>query len=126
VSNVPEDLECGGRTKWRRRFGSLERRPHPTSRTDRRSQSGVAARRLALPPHSKVRRLSREQITRVGPGLGLSEGAVKVAVHRLRKRYGEVLRVEIAGTVSNPREVDGEIRHLITVLNRCLRTRNPS
>ena len=48
--------------------------------------------------------------------LGLSEGAVKVAVHRLRRRYRELLRDEIAQTVSSPEEIEEEIRHLFTCL----------
>ena len=48
----------------------------------------------------------------------MSEGAIKVAVHRLRQRYGELLREEIARTVSSPEEVDDELRHLITVSGR--------
>lgn len=48
--------------------------------------------------------------------LGLSESAVKVAVHRLRKRYRELIREEIANTVDDPREVEGEMRHLFQVL----------
>jgi len=48
--------------------------------------------------------------------LGMSEGAVKVAVHRLRKRYREVLRAQIAETVADPADVDGEMRHLIAML----------
>lgn len=48
--------------------------------------------------------------------LGLSEGALKVAVHRLRQRYREVLRAEIAETVGDAAEVDGEMRHLVAVL----------
>ena len=44
--------------------------------------------------------------------LGTSEGAVKVAVHRLRQRYREVLRAEIADTVTSPGEVEDEIRNL--------------
>lgn len=47
---------------------------------------------------------------------GLSEGAVKVAVHRLRKRYGQRLREEVARTVSSDAEVDAELRHLICVM----------
>jgi RNA polymerase sigma factor (sigma-70 family) len=47
---------------------------------------------------------------------GLSEGAVKVAVHRLRHRYGELLREEIARTVGSPEEVDGELRYLISLV----------
>ena len=50
--------------------------------------------------------------------LGLSEGAVKVAIHRLRGRYREKLRAEIAQTVASPSEVDGEMRHLVRVLAR--------
>ena len=44
--------------------------------------------------------------------LETSEGAVKVAVHRLRQRYRKLLREEIAHTVASPAEVDEEIRHL--------------
>ena len=44
--------------------------------------------------------------------LKLTEAAVKMAVHRLRARYREILRAEIAHTVSSPEEVEEEIRHL--------------
>lgn len=50
--------------------------------------------------------------------LGMSEGAVKVALHRLRRRFGEILRSEIAHTVSSPEEVDDEIRHLFSAIAR--------
>lgn len=45
--------------------------------------------------------------------LGMAEGAVKVAVHRLRRRFGELLREEVATTVDDPRDVDDEIRALL-------------
>ena len=48
--------------------------------------------------------------------LGVSLDALKKAVERLRQRYGELLRQEIAQTVSGPGEVDEEIRYLRTVL----------
>jgi len=48
--------------------------------------------------------------------LGISEGAVKVAVHRLRRRYRELLREEIAQTVAGPEEIDDEIRYLLSCL----------
>ena len=48
----------------------------------------------------------------------VSVSAVDVAVHGLRRRYGELLREEIALTVSDPREIDEEIRHLIGVLSQ--------
>lgn len=49
--------------------------------------------------------------------LGTSEGAVKVAVHRLRKRYRALLREEIAHTVASPAEVDEELRHLFAAFS---------
>ena len=48
--------------------------------------------------------------------LCVSEGTVKSAVHRLRQHYRRLLREEIAHTVSEPGEVDEELRHLFTVL----------
>jgi RNA polymerase sigma-70 factor (ECF subfamily) len=48
--------------------------------------------------------------------LGQTEGAVRVAVHRLRQRYRELLRAEIAHTVASADEVDAEMRHLFKVL----------
>jgi RNA polymerase sigma-70 factor (ECF subfamily) len=48
--------------------------------------------------------------------LGMTEGAVKAQVHRLRKRYGELLRQEIAETVSDPNDVDDELRYLLRVI----------
>jgi RNA polymerase sigma factor (sigma-70 family) len=47
-----------------------------------------------------------------------SEGALKVAIHRLRKRYRELFRQEIADTVADPAEVESELRHLAAVLTR--------
>jgi RNA polymerase sigma-70 factor (ECF subfamily) len=49
--------------------------------------------------------------------LGMTEGAVRVAVHRLRRRYGELLRSEVAQTVSTAEEVDEEISYLLQALN---------
>ena len=49
--------------------------------------------------------------------LGMTEGAVKVAVHRLRERYRALLRAEIAETVATAEEVDGEMRHLLAALS---------
>ncbi|MGO9468039.1 MAG: RNA polymerase sigma factor [Isosphaeraceae bacterium] len=48
--------------------------------------------------------------------LGSTEGAVRVAVHRLRRRYGMLLRQEIAATVDDPAQVDDEIRSLFAAL----------
>jgi RNA polymerase sigma-70 factor (ECF subfamily) len=46
----------------------------------------------------------------------MTEGALKTAVHRMRRRYGALLRTEIAETVSSPEEVEEEIRDLFRVL----------
>jgi DNA-directed RNA polymerase specialized sigma24 family protein len=50
--------------------------------------------------------------------LGMSEGALKVAIHRLRKRFREVIRGEVAQTLHDPAELDAEMQHLIAVLSR--------
>lgn len=49
--------------------------------------------------------------------LGLSEPALRVAIHRLRKRYRELLREEVAQTVASPEEVDAELRHLLSAVS---------
>ena len=48
----------------------------------------------------------------IGRRLGTTEAAVKMAVQRLRARYRELLRAEIAETVADPAEVEAEIRYL--------------
>lgn len=52
----------------------------------------------------------------VAAELEMTEGAVKVAVHRLRRRYRQLLRDEIAQTVAGPEEIDDEIRYLLSCL----------
>jgi RNA polymerase sigma-70 factor (ECF subfamily) len=49
----------------------------------------------------------------VAAQLGMSEGAVRVAAHRLRLRHAELLRAEIAETVDRPEDVEDEIRSLL-------------
>src|SRR5277367_1952898 len=50
--------------------------------------------------------------------MNTSEGALKVAIHRLRKRYRELFRQEIADTVADPAEVESELRYLAAVLSK--------
>lgn len=50
--------------------------------------------------------------------MNTSEGALKVAIHRLRKRYRDLVRQEIADTVADPAEVESELRFLAAVLTR--------
>ena len=59
----------------------------------------------------------RPGYARLGEELGMSEGAVTVAMHRMRRRYGELLREEIAATVATPEEVEDELRHLMNVVS---------
>jgi RNA polymerase sigma-70 factor (ECF subfamily) len=49
--------------------------------------------------------------------LGTTEAAVKMAVHRLRARYRDLLREEIAQTVSDPRDIEGELRALFAAFS---------
>jgi RNA polymerase sigma-70 factor (ECF subfamily) len=49
--------------------------------------------------------------------LEMTEGALKVAVHRARRRFGDLLRVEVAVTVASPEDVQHEIRYLLAVLD---------
>jgi RNA polymerase sigma-70 factor (ECF subfamily) len=55
---------------------------------------------------------------RTATELGMSEGAVKVAVHRLRRQFRDLLRDEIAHTVSSPGDIDDELRHLRSAMSR--------
>jgi DNA-directed RNA polymerase specialized sigma24 family protein len=48
--------------------------------------------------------------------LGMTEGALKMAVSRMRRRYGELLRSEIGATVARPEDVQGELETLMAVL----------
>jgi len=52
----------------------------------------------------------------VAAALEMSEGAIKVAVHRLRQRYAELVRAEIAQTVATPEQADEELHYLFAVL----------
>jgi RNA polymerase sigma-70 factor (ECF subfamily) len=53
----------------------------------------------------------------LGRTLHMSEGAVKVAVHRLRLRYRAVLRVEVADTLADPADVEDEVRQIFRALS---------
>jgi len=65
--------------------------------------------------------LSGEKIERgyadVANEFGLSESAVKVAVYRMRKRFGDLLRAEVAETIRDPADIDDEVRYLISALS---------
>jgi hypothetical protein len=48
--------------------------------------------------------------------LGMTDGAVKVTVHRLRRKFRDLVRTQIAGTVSDDAEIEEELRYLIGIL----------
>jgi RNA polymerase sigma-70 factor (ECF subfamily) len=64
--------------------------------------------------------LSREpsvgEYAQVAPAAGLTPGAFSVAVHRMRQRYGQHVRNEVANTVAHPAEAEDELRYLYQVL----------
>jgi RNA polymerase sigma-70 factor (ECF subfamily) len=54
----------------------------------------------------------------VAQKLGVADASVAVLVHRLRQRYRELVRAEVAETVSSPTELEEEMRHLFQMLNQ--------
>ena len=116
-----------------RRSGSLGEERHPAAhqwplglegsaaeRVDRGAEAqaeGKGGQFAVLKPWllGEVPSLSQADAARE---LGLSEGAVKVAVHRLRKRFREMVKAEIAQTVGDAAQVEEELRYLVEVLTQ--------
>lgn len=65
----------------------------------------------------------RKDMAEAARDLGLSLGALRVALHRLRRRYRDTLRQRIGETVESPDQIDDEIRHLRTALTTPATTR---
>ena len=80
------------------------------------SRAGRAAEFARLKPHLTADRgeIPYADIAAAGQ---TTEGAARVAIHRLRKRFREVFRAVIADTVAAPEEVDAEVRHVLEVLS---------
>jgi hypothetical protein len=78
-------------------------------------REGKAALFAALHP-TLVGDRELQPYARLADSLGMQEGAVKVAVHRLRKRYRQLLREEIGETMAESEDIDEELRHLFAVL----------
>jgi RNA polymerase sigma factor (sigma-70 family) len=87
----------------------LERAMHQLAEEHERSGSG---RQFETLKNLLAGPLPDRSYAEVGVELGMSEGAVKVAVHRLRQRYREVLRAHIGETVTCEGDIEDEIRHL--------------
>jgi RNA polymerase sigma factor (sigma-70 family) len=84
-----------------------------------RAQYAKAGRSVlfaAIQPHL-AGSAGRPGYVRLGEKVGMSESAITVAVHRMRRRYGELLREEIAATVFTPDAVEEELRYLIQVVS---------
>lgn len=76
--------------------------------------AGKAERFAVLLPH--LAGDQAESYRKAAAKLGMTEGAVKVAVHRMRREYRELIRAEIAQTVASEEEIDGEIVALFEAL----------
>ncbi len=61
---------------------------------------------------------SADTYAKAAARLGVAEGTIKSDMHRLKRRYRELLRAEIAHTVETAEEVDDELRHLMAVLSQ--------
>jgi RNA polymerase sigma-70 factor (ECF subfamily) len=78
------------------------------------NQEGVRYR--LLEPYLTGRHTGKTY-AQIAKALGSTDGAVRMAIHRMRKRWGEILRDEISQTVADPQQVDDELRHLFAVLD---------
>jgi DNA-directed RNA polymerase specialized sigma24 family protein len=112
LSAEPADLETPDRAFDRRWAQALLERVLGTLGDEFRA-AGRRELFLALQPS-----LGGEtpNLIAVAEHLGMTHGAVKVAAHRLRRRYGELLRREIAQTLDRPEDVEDEIQNLFEAL----------
>ena len=86
---------------------------------ERLRQECIASGKSEL--YDRVELLNDEQersatYAEIAADLGMSLSAIKSAVSRLRARYGELVREEIAQTVSSPAELDAEIEYLLSII----------
>jgi RNA polymerase sigma factor (sigma-70 family) len=65
----------------------------------------------------QLRDSSGSSHAQIGAKLGMTEPAIKSAVHRMRQRHRELLREEIAQTVTRPEEIEDELRHFRALLS---------
>jgi RNA polymerase sigma-70 factor (ECF subfamily) len=88
------------------------------SRLERESSADGKADQFQVLKHFLAGRSMDTSVAEAAGQLHMSEGALKTAAHRLRRRYRELLREEIAETVGSPEEIDDEIRSLFQALSR--------
>jgi RNA polymerase sigma-70 factor (ECF subfamily) len=107
--------DCTPETAYERRWAAAVM-SHAFDRL-KADYSGDRARLLdALKPFVWGEKSQASQAEIAG-ALGLNPGAVRTAIHRLRRSYRELLRAEIAQTVATPEEVNDELRHLIAIVS---------
>ena len=92
----------------------LARALHRLDEEMRDNQDGAKYR--LLEPYLTGRPTDRTY-AQIAKTLGSTDGAVRMAIHRMRKRWGEILRDEISQTVADPQQVESELRHLFAVLD---------
>lgn len=80
-------------------------------------EAGKAAQFEVLKPFLTTNAAAGDYAATAGK-LGVEVSSVPVLVHRLRQRYRELARQEVAQTVSSPTELEEEMRHLFAVLNQ--------
>jgi len=126
---IPLDAEGSGAPP-----GALSQAPPPDALYDREwalavlerglaaleaeyADAGQSVRFAALKPRLDGAAAPPSQ-AEAAAALGLSEGAVKVAIHRLRSRFRQLVSAEIAGTLEDPAELGAELAYLIEALSR--------
>jgi RNA polymerase sigma-70 factor (ECF subfamily) len=95
---------------------ALEVLQQAMTRLEEECRGDGSARRFALLKPYLTREGDAPAYRDVGHELGITEGAVKVAVHRLRERFHHCLREQVSLTVAHAADISDEIRHLITAL----------
>jgi RNA polymerase sigma-70 factor (ECF subfamily) len=130
-ARVLEPIETGTDTSAGRQL-SDPRAPDPEREFDRKWALTVLARALAALAHEHEVAGKSDQFDALKPwltgdadevsqaetarGLAMNEGAVKVAIHRLRRRFRECIKTEIGGTLSDRAHVNEELKHLLEAL----------
>jgi RNA polymerase sigma factor (sigma-70 family) len=82
----------------------------------RAEHAGAAAERFALMSPHLLDPETAGSYAQLAQSLGMTEGAVKTAMHRLRRRYADLFRREVAVLVASEAEVEDEIRHMASIL----------
>lgn len=108
AASSPEDLY---ESRWARTV--LDRALHRLGEEHEATGRGEIFRRLS--GHLTGEEASYD---RLAAELGMTAGALRVAVHRLRRRLGDLLRAEVAHTVANSDDVQAEIRNLMQAIGR--------